>query len=147
MILLLEATTGIGQVIQFLRDLCMKPAIRLLKLVGNHGERVGVWVALREPLDLMGMLPKIEGVSLVTELRRAEPRRSSTNASSAAHRRFLAQILPAHTSDATRTPTQNPFGKSRGGGFPSGKAPGRCAPSSTIPLRWPGGNPASAIFR
>lgn len=72
-ILLLEATTGIGQVIQFLRDLCMKPAIRLLKLVGNHGERVGVWVALREPLDLMGMLPKIEGVSLVTELRERSP--------------------------------------------------------------------------
>ena len=66
-VLLLEANIGIGQVVQFLRHLCLEPVIRLVKLVSGHEEGVSIWLALREPLDLMGVVSRMKGVSLISQ--------------------------------------------------------------------------------
>ena len=41
-VLLLEANIGIGQVVQFLRHLCLEPVIRLVTLVSGHEEGVSI---------------------------------------------------------------------------------------------------------
>lgn len=59
---------SVGQVPQFMEELCQKPELRLLRLVGSQDEEMNVWVGLREPLHLEDMLRGMEGVASVSSL-------------------------------------------------------------------------------
>ena len=63
--LILEASQGIGQVIQFVRDLSREPEIRLVKLTSDRRDRVGLLLSLRQPLQLLKILPQLDGVRKV----------------------------------------------------------------------------------
>lgn len=60
-----EANPGTGEVLKFLNGLYRKSQLRVLQLVGNHGEEVDIWLRLREPLCLKKVLLEMEGVSQV----------------------------------------------------------------------------------
>ena len=64
--LILEAGSGVGQVLQFLRELRREPEVRLVRLASKLQTGVGIRLALRQPLHLKTMLPKIKGVSQVS---------------------------------------------------------------------------------
>ncbi len=76
-LLTVKADHGIGQIVQFVRDLCRRPDIRLRKMTCSPNEVVEISLALRQPLSLGRILPTIEGVSQVStsqEPGRAQPR-------------------------------------------------------------------------
>ena len=51
--------------VRFVDQLGQEPQVRLLRLVGNHKDGVEVWLGLREPLRLRGILQNMEGVARV----------------------------------------------------------------------------------
>jgi hypothetical protein len=63
----IEAKGCIKEIVHFVRELRQKPELRLLRLVGNNKDGVDIWLGLREPLRLKSILPKIDGVSIVTK--------------------------------------------------------------------------------
>ena len=65
--LTLEGDRTISQVVQFVRELCREPEIRLQKLRRTHKRGVDIWLALRRPIRLKNVIPNIEGVTLVSE--------------------------------------------------------------------------------
>ena len=60
-----DATDSVRQVIQFVDALRRKSDFRLLQLVGNHDQGVGVWLGLRAPVLLKEILLQMEGVAEV----------------------------------------------------------------------------------
>lgn len=60
-----EAEEHVRQVIHFVDALRQKSDFRLLQLVGNYKEGVGIWLGLRSPLRLKEVLLQMEGVSQV----------------------------------------------------------------------------------
>lgn len=56
------------ELVRFVDELCQKPQCRLLRLVGNHRDGLELWLGLREPLCLKGVLQHIKGVSQVFEV-------------------------------------------------------------------------------
>ncbi len=60
-----EAKEHVRQVIQFVDALRQRSDFRLLQLVGNYKEGVGIWLGLRSPLRLKEVLLQMEGVSQV----------------------------------------------------------------------------------
>ena len=65
-LLTVKADDGIGQIVQFVRDLCRRPDVRLRKMTCSPNEVVEISLALRQPLSLGRILPTIEGVSQVS---------------------------------------------------------------------------------
>ena len=65
--LTLEGDRAISQVVQFVRELCREPEIRLQRLTRTHKRGVDIWLALRRPMHLKKVIPNIEGVTLVSE--------------------------------------------------------------------------------
>lgn len=61
-----EASESIKHVVNFVRELRQKPQLRLLRLVGNNREGVDIWLGLREPTTLQKMIPKLEGVNIIS---------------------------------------------------------------------------------
>jgi hypothetical protein len=63
----LGPNASIAQVVRFVRELSREPRIRLLRLGGRHErEDIGIWLALRQPLDLKQILLGIDVVSGVS---------------------------------------------------------------------------------
>lgn len=60
-----EAEEHVRQVIKFVDALRQKSDFRLLQLVGNYKEGVGIWLGLRSPLRLKEILLQMESVSQV----------------------------------------------------------------------------------
>ena len=60
-----EAEEHVRQVIRFVDALRQKSDFRLLQLVGNYKEGVGIWLGLRSPLRLKEVLLQMESVSQV----------------------------------------------------------------------------------
>jgi len=56
------------ELVRFVDEVCQKPQCRLLRLVGNHREGLELWVGLREPLYLKGVLQHMKGVSRVFDI-------------------------------------------------------------------------------
>ena len=65
--LILEASGGVGQILQFVRELSREPEVRLLKLASKADTGVDISLALRQPLYLKKILPNIKGVSQVSQ--------------------------------------------------------------------------------
>ena len=63
----LEANRSSRQVAQFVRELRLRPHVRLMRMAGSHKEGVDIWLGLREPLQLKEVLSQMEGVSQVSE--------------------------------------------------------------------------------
>ena len=60
-----HAVGGIGEVVQFVRRLCGDPEIRLLRMASRAEDSVDILVALRQPVGLRKILPRIDRVSAV----------------------------------------------------------------------------------
>ena len=65
--LTLEWDRAILQVVQFVREVCREPEIRLQRLTRTHKRGVKIWLALRRPMHLKKVMPNIEGVTLVSK--------------------------------------------------------------------------------
>ena len=63
--LFLEADRGVREVVHFVRELCSGPDIRLARLVSNKEEGVGIWLALRQPLQLVKIVSRMDSVSRI----------------------------------------------------------------------------------
>ena len=57
-----EAHESVQRVFRFVRALRDEPDFRLLKLVGNHKDGVGIWLQLLKPLRPVQALLRIDGV-------------------------------------------------------------------------------------
>lgn len=66
--LYVEAAGGARQVLPFVDALRRRPEFRLLQLVGDYKDGVGIWLGLRAPLSLPEVLRGMEGVSQVMPL-------------------------------------------------------------------------------
>lgn len=55
-------------VLSFVDELCRKPDVRLLRLVGKHTDGLDMWVGLRRPMSLEGMLSQMPGVASVSDV-------------------------------------------------------------------------------
>ncbi|MFQ5873208.1 MAG: hypothetical protein ACE5JL_05335, partial [Dehalococcoidia bacterium] len=60
-----EANKSPRQVVQFVDALRQKPDFRLLQLVGNYKEGVGIWLGLKAPLQLKEVLLRMNSVTQV----------------------------------------------------------------------------------
>lgn len=65
--LTIKAEKGIGQVVQFVRDLCRAPDIRLRTMTSDHTGKVRIQLSLRQPMNLIRVIPEIEGVSRLND--------------------------------------------------------------------------------
>ena len=63
-----KVNESVRRVLHFVDELCQKPQVRLLRLVGNHNEGLELWVGLREPLPLQQLLGSMRGVDHVSEV-------------------------------------------------------------------------------
>ena len=82
--LALEPMKAIGQVVEFIRALCLHPEIRLAKMSSTPKDGVAIWLALRQPVRLEEILPTIEGVSGITT--------SADTAETGQHRTLTVQL-------------------------------------------------------
>ncbi len=65
-----EANECLRQVVQFVDALRRNSEFRLLQLVGDYKEGVGIWLGLRSPLRLREVLLEMDGVSQVDAARK-----------------------------------------------------------------------------
>ncbi len=63
-----KVSEGSREVLRFVDELCKKPQVRLLRLVGNQREGLELRVGLREPMYLKSMLQGMTGVYRVSDL-------------------------------------------------------------------------------
>ncbi|MFQ5873733.1 MAG: hypothetical protein ACE5JL_08015 [Dehalococcoidia bacterium] len=60
-----ESNESLRQVVKFVDALRRNPDFRLLQLVGNHHEGIGIWLGLRSPVRLKEILLEMAGVTQV----------------------------------------------------------------------------------
>ena len=60
------------QALRFVHDICQKPELHLLRLVGNYGDKMDILIGLRKPMCLQEVLMQIEGVSQVKDTPRED---------------------------------------------------------------------------
>ena len=92
----LEANRSSQQVAKFVRELRLRPHVRLLRMAGSHKEGVDLWLGLREPLQLKEVLSQMEGVSQVSEL----PDGSPNDQDRSLHVRLEGELGPISASAA-----------------------------------------------
>ncbi len=66
--LMLPVGQPAAQALRLVDQLCHKPQITLQRLVGNHKEGMELWVNLREPVDIRGLLLEMENVADVYDV-------------------------------------------------------------------------------
>ena len=63
-----EINGCVRQALRLVDELCQKPGIRLIRLVGKNSQGMDLWLGLHQPIDLENALLNMPGVSRVAEL-------------------------------------------------------------------------------